>query len=250
MIITAKYNSTCPKCGRYIDAGEKVEWRPGTKATHIECNEADSTKPVAKSNGKSAKPKTEQGPYKVSRGQGYGGQPYRVGAVVRNTATQVAKGEPLWLTVLTTSQEYVREDGLSFGVGDESGYIYYASARAATPEEVATVEQELLTAKARKMARMELDKLHGHILSTGKTPEGRQTLKGEIIEVKPRDIYGGGYWFVLEDEWIWAVRNNGRDGDDWGQNNVTTGGAGAIGRRIPRDQETETKIRQLILTIK
>lgn len=37
MIITAKYNSTCPCCAKYISAGEKVEWVKGEKAKHVAC---------------------------------------------------------------------------------------------------------------------------------------------------------------------------------------------------------------------
>ena len=43
---------------------------------------------------------------------------------------------------------------------------------------------------------------------------------------------GGGDWFVLSTD-VWYVRNNGGDGDDWSHNNVSTGGAGAIGWRVP-----------------
>ncbi len=38
MIITAKYNSTCPCCSKCISAGEKVEWTKGAKAKHVICN--------------------------------------------------------------------------------------------------------------------------------------------------------------------------------------------------------------------
>lgn len=46
MIIVAKYNSSCPKCGTFIDAGTKVEWSKGQKATHVTCpsGEAASSK--------------------------------------------------------------------------------------------------------------------------------------------------------------------------------------------------------------
>jgi hypothetical protein len=42
---------------------------------------------------------------------------------------------------------------------------------------------------------------------------------------------------------IWVVRNNGHDGDAWGGNNVRTGGAGAIGHRLPWSAELEAQVR-------
>lgn len=43
---------------------------------------------------------------------------------------------PEYLYVLSASQRYYREDGMSFGVGDEKGYVYSAVCRAATEAEV------------------------------------------------------------------------------------------------------------------
>ena len=70
------------------------------------------------------------------------------------------------------------------------------------------------------------------------SPEGEQVLG-------TANIYGGGDWFVVGPEWVWYVRNNGMDGDDWRSNNVATGGAGAIGWRVPRTQEMMDQIMAL-----
>lgn len=54
---------------------------------------------------------------------------------------------------------------------------------------------------------------------------------------KDNAIYGGGRkWILLKDE-IVQIENNGRDGDDWSMNNITTGGAGAIGTKIKRNKQ-------------
>lgn len=37
MVIRAKFNSRCPKCGQYINAGDEVNWTKGEKATHVTC---------------------------------------------------------------------------------------------------------------------------------------------------------------------------------------------------------------------
>ena len=36
-IITANFNSTCPRCGRYINKGEQIDYTKGQKATHATC---------------------------------------------------------------------------------------------------------------------------------------------------------------------------------------------------------------------
>jgi SWI/SNF-related matrix-associated actin-dependent regulator 1 of chromatin subfamily A len=38
MIITAKFASTCPSCGKTIKEGSNVSWTRGTKAVHAECS--------------------------------------------------------------------------------------------------------------------------------------------------------------------------------------------------------------------
>jgi uncharacterized protein DUF6011 len=37
MTITAKFASTCPRCRTPIEAGDKVDWERGQKATHVNC---------------------------------------------------------------------------------------------------------------------------------------------------------------------------------------------------------------------
>lgn len=56
------------------------------------------------------------------------------------------------------------------------------------------------------------------------------------------DIYGGGKWLAKDGTYLYHVRNNGMDGDDWSRNNVRTGGAGAIGRRVA----INTQVRDLL----
>lgn len=75
----------------------------------------------------------------------------------------------------------------------------------------------------------------------------KMRVEGEEIQhpINPENIYGGGEWWVIQPEWIWHIRNNGHDGDDWGRNNVNTGGAGAIGHRVPYSDELAAQIRGL-----
>jgi len=74
-------------------------------------------------------------------------------------------------------------------------------------------------------------------------------VEGEKIEnpEHPENIYGGGQWWIIQNKWIWKIQNNGHDGDDWSRNNVNTGGAGAIGVRVPYSEKLAQKIRGLNL---
>lgn len=72
-------------------------------------------------------------------------------------------------------------------------------------------------------------------------------LEGERIDNpfnKP-NIYGGGQWFIIQDEYIWRVYNNGHDGDDWSVNFVRTGGAGAYAHRFKKNEERLSILREL-----
>lgn len=78
-------------------------------------------------------------------------------------------------------------------------------------------------------------------------PEWGKRVEGEVIEdpTWPPSAYGDGRWFVIQKDWIWMIQNNGADGDDWSVNNVRTGGAGAIGKRLPFNRDLAAKIRSL-----
>ncbi|MDG7045858.1 MAG: hypothetical protein JRN32_03460 [Nitrososphaerota archaeon] len=70
-------------------------------------------------------------------------------------------------------------------------------------------------------------------------PETHYRPQGEKIQ-DPRDpenIYGVGRWWVIEVNRILLIKNNGMDGDDWSQNNISTGGAGAIGFQFEKTEE-------------
>jgi len=214
MAITARFPGKCASCGGAIRVGEAVNWSPRTGTRHIVC-QATAERAAAVTGG--------PGEVRLSCGEGYGGVPYRVGDVLRNGA-----GGPV--VVVTAGKRYYHEDGLSFGVGDDAGYIYFATARRATPEEAAPLLERESVAVARKKARLALENIESFIRFEGERPKDEQPV-GELL-CDTDTTYGGGNWWVLSDEWIWFVANNGRDGDNWSDNNVRTGGAGAIGRRV------------------
>lgn len=107
-----------------------------------------------------------------------------------------------------------------------------------TPDEQDAWETAAAAERARiaqaKAWQQAVDAIAGSIRAAGDIPAGPVVLDGDKLCGEP-DIYGGGSWFVIQPDAIWWVENNGADGDDWSRNNVRTGGAGAIGWRIPTD---------------
>lgn len=130
MVIRAKYNGRCNICGKRIQAGEEIEWTKADGAAHLACarGEAKEAAEVQKYNGPT---------YELCGGSGYGCKGWTKGDVIRASAKRREQDPacPEWLYIISAKRSYVREDGLSFGVGDDSGYYYTATARAATESE-------------------------------------------------------------------------------------------------------------------
>jgi len=57
----------------------------------------------------------------------------------------------------------------------------------------------------------------------------------EEIGIDGHNIYGGGKYLLIDNNYLYIIQNNGHDGDDWSRNNYGTGGAGAIATRIKID---------------
>lgn len=187
--------------------------------------------------------------YRLGGSSGYGCRGWSQGEVVRNTPARVDQGDPEFLFVLSAEKRYVAEDGMSFGVGDESGYLYSALCRAATEEEAAPLAAKLAREKDLREAKKRVREISRKIQAEGEYPAGAHDPEGERL-FDTQNIYGGGDWFVVGPEWIWFVENNGSDGGDWSRNNVRTGGAGAVGRRVPFDAALAGELRELQERIK
>ena len=132
MTIIAKYPGRCRKCGRPISVGDKIDWESGKGAAHVECPEAEHAAPT------------------LSRGSGFGGQPYTEGETFFDKQLGA-------ITITKAWRRYFAEDGMSFGVGDESGYIYYAEYRAATAEDTAKLEADKAAKEAAEMAPYDVE---------------------------------------------------------------------------------------------
>ena len=157
------------------------------------------------------------------------------------------------LTVVSVRSRYISrnecEDQDDFTFGGDPYYVFNASCRMATPEEAAPVVEREEKAQAEKQAQTRVTEIKRQIQDTGERPEGPVILRGDEL-MSTRSIYGGGDWFQIDSTHIWYVRNNGADGDNWSNNNIQTGGAGAIGWRIPLDEALATELRTLAETLK
>jgi hypothetical protein len=142
-------------------------------------------------------------------------------------------------------------------VGAGDGYLvnYYDSepgdfvwkVKHKDPEDCAKVKAEVrirnesarTKGEARKNLMLLCQKSEYYVQGTGHRPAGE-----EIYIDKHSIGYGGGTWVVIEpgENYFWYVKNNGADGDDWSRNNVMTGGAGAIGYRLPMTDEARILI--------
>lgn len=231
MVIKAKYSGRCRDCGGQIKKGQEIEWSREGGARHIKC------------------PEREHAPYQLYGGSGYGCDGWVVGQTLRSSQRHQSEGWPEYITVVRSESRYFPEDGLSFGVGDEDGYTYTADCRAATESEAAPVRIRIAAREVKKSALKRLAEIKNQIQETGERPEGIHQPEGEII-LDTQTIYGGGDWFVINPENIWYVRNNGADGDNWSCNNVRTGGAGAIGWKIPNNPTVADEIRKIAEIIK
>jgi len=219
MTITAKYPGRCKKCGGQINVGDKIEWERGKGAEHVECPaHADSAENIIE----------------VWHGSGYGYCP-------ATGETFYDRESKQWLTVLRQSSHYYAEDGLSFGVGEDSGYMYTLYCRPATTEETAPIFARMDAKKKLAEIQDRIKAIEVQIKDNGERPEENNTPGGERA-IDTQTIYGGGSWFVISEKYIWFVLNNGADGDNWSLNNVDGRG---IGWRIDYDATLANELHEL-----
>ena len=178
----------------------------------------------------------DDGTYRLYGGEGHGCRGWTPGQVVSVKGT--------FLYVISSTRQYYREDGLSFGVGDDRGHMFAAVARRATDEESATLRAEREAQEHARNLEAHRTELATQIMAAGERPSG--PVRPDGVRVSDRQtIYGGGDWFILGDVDVWYVRNNGADCDDWSHNNIQTGGAGAIGLRVPRTDTLTAAVQAL-----
>lgn len=166
----------------------------------------------------------------ISQGEGYGGFPFKVGDVILDP-----KGTG-YVKILKSWERYFKYDGMSFGVGDDRGYIYSAIVRDATDDESLPLRDKEEKNALAKKDKKEIANIGQKIKDTGERIDKDNPVGKTFFST--RNIYGGGEEFIIGKEHIWYVMGNGGDGDNWSYNNIP----GAIAWRIPYDKEIANKI--------
>jgi len=250
MTIKARYPGKCYKCGGVIGVGQDIDWDKDTKkASHLKCPAKVAT-PVA--TPKAATPKAADG-----------SQGLLVTEFPRRTRQEAPPAGYVFrsnkygkhVTVVKVRSEFLSANDCAEN-GDETfgGAAYWLHTiycRPATDEEAAPVLAAEVEAQKKKDAAARLEAIAKQTCLTGErapkiegTQDGRNDVDGEVL-CDSFDLHGGGSRFVITSDAIWYVRNNGADGDDWSANNVRTGGAGAVGYRVPLDAGLAEEIRTL-----
>ena len=243
----SKDSGFCELCKKPILKNQEVRYQylKGTKnLCHVDCDKSNKEREDI------VKRKEDNKKYfNVGGGSGYGYSEYKVGDVIKAKQEQINKGYPEFLYVVSASKKYFSNDGLSFGVGDDEGYVYIAKCREATEEESKKLREKIENDKKVRKAKLRVEEIENIIVKKGEFPKGDFNLDGDKL-FNTQNIYGGGKWFVIDKDYIWFVRNNGMDGDDWSKNNIKTGGAGALGWRIKYDEKIENELVDLEKIIK
>ena len=131
---------------------------------------------------------------------------------------------------------YPREVEEALGITGDRTLVGQKEAAQRRREAPAEVRKRAIAQRVREIAH--------EIRETGERPSGLNAPAGDRL-FDTQDIYGGGDWFVAGPEYLWYVQNNGMDGDNWGLNNVRTGGAGVIGYRISATSPLTAELRRL-----
>ena len=205
--------------------------------------------------------------FTVQRLSLFKGDEYRIGEIVQSNDSRVGKVIKSW--------KYYEEDTMSFGYMVDGGWVLCAKCDVACVTELdkeeyfkeqgrQRQEEEKRKVTSRKKAELHrqiaelfkyttekggLSRDYDHYTRGGGEGGGGGGGGGGDVLYDTFDIYGGGNKIVIENSRIWTITNNGMDGDDWGRNNIRTGGAGAIGFYMEIDEVCNkyiTKIMDLL----
>ena len=153
-----------------------------------------------------------------------------------------------WITIIKIVKEwYGLEDAMSFG-GNADGYVVSAYYRDATEAEE-NKEKEILAKKSEYKRKIGIIMKYFEFHSANTPNNVSYSEVGKIYHFKNsgHNIYGGGSALGISNNNLWIIKNNGMDGDDWGKNNFSTGGAGAIASKYPYNEEIADLIREICL---
>jgi hypothetical protein len=160
---------------------------------------------------------------RIHLGEGYGGRPYKAGETFRDERSGTI------VTVVAGGSRYHSDEGMSFGVGAETGYVYWADVRPATSVESAPVLAAEATAQRRRDLATRVESLFAWRYSS---------VADAVLpsEVDPASVYGlpevplcapgargqlyrPHLYVDMPNGCAWTTTHNGADGDDWTINN-------------------------------
>jgi hypothetical protein len=233
MTIDAKYPGRCSECGGRIRVGERIEWAKGAGARHTRCSQEATA----------AQSDTSPAPIHLSGGSGYGCEGWTVGQVILSSEKRRRAGGPDALVVVRASKQRIREDGMSFGVGEDDGYAYSADCRAATAEELRAVIDTRTHGQALE-ANREIDRkrLFADFEAAGYLPEAEAdqlaAAHGAESILLVVGTNGGRRWVLVEAETLTLI--DGGYYDDYRRS----------AQRLPRTAELERRVRALAVETK
>jgi hypothetical protein len=202
-VLHAQYKGRCCLCGGQVSIGDKIHYHQ-RRTEHEACAQKalEALAPLA-----GAEPISYQRE-----------EPPELGRPVRLGPGDGAEGQVV--VPLVHRRRYFREDGLSFGLSKDNGWLYTIEARPASADEVAELEAQQRAEAARaadRKRRIEAgQRVKAAIRATKpETPEP----KGREWPAK-RKNYDDDYLIIDEEGGrVWLVVYNGRDGDCWAWNN-------------------------------
>lgn len=219
--MTAKYAGRCTACDGRIKAGDAIEYSKDTGARHPRC---------------AAGPQVEPGPLELNGGSGYGCKGWTVGTTILSGEKRRRAGGPDALTIVTASRQYIREDGLSMGIGTDEGYAYHATARPATPEELARVVEVVHGKAIVENRELERGRIYDRFAAGEQLAESEAdrlaSAPGDTILLDPGEK-GGRRWVVVGADSLSLVC--GGFYDDYRRS----------AHRLPRTAELERRIRTI-----
>ncbi len=217
--LTSRYPGTCAGCGKHFPAGTPILYdKPA--AYHVACAQAATT----------------PAPHCVV----YADYAPAPGTIIWGRRQDRTEGP---LVIVRLQREQADDDNDWTGA---DRWVFYAYCRDATPEEAAPLLAERAADQQRQQALDQRAAIAHHIQETGERPGGRSKPVLEISQQGYRvhdthTIYGSGDTFVITPAYIWYVRYNSADGDDWSLSNTDLG----IGWRVPYSPELEQELLQL-----
>lgn len=130
---------------------------------------------------------------------------------------------------------------------DGSDFFFDVTIRPFTELELAEREGKIRAIRNRSEAEKRLSDILSEVQKSGSFPSKLSPRGDKYISDRSRrlSIVGGGEWVYVDGDTVYAIFNNGGDGDFWGNNNVSTGGAGACGW-VKKDADLAKEVLSLV----